>query len=130
MRKFSRQRDIVLEILKKSYKHPTANEVFVLAREIDHKISLGTVYRNLDLLCEDGIIEKISTSIGTDRYDFKKSEHSHAICEKCGKVFDFITHANIDKIKKEVLNQTNLTSNLDEIRIIGICNECKTKIGE
>ena len=124
MRKFSKQRDIVLEILKKSYSHPTANEIFVEAREIDKNISLGTVYRNLDLLCEDGIIEKISTTQGIDRYDFKKSEHSHAICEKCGKVFDFVTTVNINKIKKEVQNQTELSVNLNEIRLTGICKEC------
>ena len=125
MRKFSRQRDIVLEILKKSYAHPTANEVFLEAREIDKNISLGTVYRNLDLLCADGIIEKISTPIGKDRYDLKKSEHSHAICEKCGKVFDFVSYANLTKIKKEVLSQTELSVNIDEIRIMGLCKECK-----
>lgn len=124
MRKFSKQRDIVLEILKKSYSHPTANEIFVEAREVDKNISLGTVYRNLDLLCEDGIIEKISTTQGIDRYDFKKSEHSHAICEKCGKVFDFVTTANINKIKKEVQNQTELSVNLNEIRLTGTCKEC------
>ena len=124
MRKFSRQRDIVLEIIRNSYTHPTANEVFSSAREVDKKISLGTVYRNLDLLCADGTIEKISTPLGIDRFDFKKSEHSHAICEKCGKVVDFITPIKISKIKKEVLEQTNLSVNLDEIRITGICKEC------
>jgi len=126
MRKFSKQREIVFDVLKSSYAHPTANEVFNEARKIDQNISLGTVYRNLDLLCEDKVIEKISTPLGTDRYDYKKSEHSHAICEKCGKVFDFTTNTNFDNIKKEVFTQTNLSVNLEEIRITGICKECKT----
>jgi len=127
MRKYSRQRELVLDILKKSYSHPTANEVFAIAREIDKNISLGTVYRNLDLLCEDKIIEKISTPLGKDRYDFKKSKHSHAICEKCGMVFDFLTHAHIDKIKEEVLVQTDLEISQDGIRITGICKKCKNQ---
>ena len=73
------------------------------------------------------IIEKIPTQLGVDRYDFKKSEHSHAICERCGRVFDFVSQANLTKIKEEIYSQTKLDMKLDEIRIIGICKECNKK---
>lgn len=126
MRKFSRQREIILEILQKSYSHPTAQEVLEEARLIDNNISLGTIYRNLELLCSDKTIEKISTPIGIDRYDLKKSHHSHAICERCGCVFDFDTNLDINKIKKELLKQVDVEMSHDEIRIIGICKNCKT----
>lgn len=125
MRKHSRQREIVLDILKKSYSHPTAEEIFVEAREIDKNISLGTVYRNLEILCEDHVIEKIQTPAGKDRYDFKKTEHNHAICEKCGKIIDFISTFNIKKLQKEIKDQVNFELSQDEIRIIGICKNCK-----
>lgn len=125
MRKYSKQKEIVLDILKKSYSHPTAEEVFLKARELDNKISLGTIYRNLEILTEDKIIEKIPTSTGKDRYDFKKSEHHHAICENCGKVTDFNSNINLEKLQKEIKNQVDFNFNHNEIRIIGICKNCK-----
>ena len=126
MRKGSKQREIVLKILKESYSHPTAEDVFKLAREIDKNISLGTVYRNLDILCKEKIIEKISTNIGVDRYDFKKSSHSHAICDNCGHVIDFETSIDITKLQKELNDSFDIT--LDEIRICGTCKACQKKI--
>ena len=125
MRKYSKQKEIVLDILRKSYSHPTAEEIFTEAREIYDKISLGTIYRNLEILTEDQIIEKIPTSTGKDRYDLKKSRHHHAICEKCGKVNDFDCKIDMKKLQKEVLEQVGFSVNLDEIRIIGICENCK-----
>ena len=125
MRKYSKQREIVLDILRKSYAHPTAEEIFSEAREIDSNISLGTVYRNLEILTEDQIIEKIPTSAGKDRYDLKKSKHHHAICDKCGKVIDFNCNIDMKKLQKEINTQVGFTLNQDEIRIIGICENCK-----
>ena len=125
MRKYSKQREIVLDILKKSYNHPTAEEIFAEARILDNNISLGTVYRNLDILCEDQVIEKIPTPTGKDRYDFKKTEHSHAICEKCGKITVFPHPINIKKLQKDIKDQVNFELSQDEIRIIGICENCK-----
>lgn len=124
MRNYSRQRELVLDILKKSYSHPTAEEVFIEARKVDGNISLGTVYRNLEILCLDGIVEKISTPASKDRYDFKKSKHSHAICEKCGKITDIEVNLDIDKLKKDIKNKYSFNVTQDEIRIIGICKEC------
>lgn len=124
MRNYSRQRELVLDILKKSYSHPTAEEVFIEARKVDGNISLGTVYRNLEILCLDGIVEKISTPASKDRYDFKKSKHSHAICEKCGKITDIEVNLDINKLKKDIENRYSFSVTQDEIRIIGICKEC------
>ncbi len=125
MRKYSRQREIVQDILERSYSHPTAEEVHNEARKIDENISLGTVYRNLELLCEDQIIEKIPTPIGKVRYDFKKSKHNHAICELCGEVTDFDCNVNISKLQKDIEHQINFELRQNEIRIIGICKKCK-----
>ena len=126
MRKGSKQREIVLRILKDSYNHPTAEEVFRQARDIDNNISLGTVYRNLDILCKEHIIEKIATNTGVDRYDFKKSIHSHAVCDECGNVIDFESYVNMGQVQQEL--KDNFTITLDEIRICGICKTCQNKL--
>ncbi len=128
MRKYSRQRELILEILKNSYSHPTADEVFDLARSHDPNISLGTVYRNLELLCADGTIEKIPTGLGKDRYDLKKSPHHHALCERCGEVVDFEFKLDMS-VFKNTPNLEDFEVTKDEIRIIGICKKCKN-LGE
>ena len=124
MRKYSRQRELVLEILQKSYSHPTAEEIFNEARKVDGTISLGTVYRNLELLCKDKVIEKISTPKAKDRYDYKKSKHSHAICEKCGGILDFVDNVDIEKLTQKLSSEAGFQINQDEIRVIGICSKC------
>ena len=124
MRKYSRQRELVLEILQKSYSHPTAEEVFNEARKVDSTISLGTVYRNLELLCEDKVIEKISTPKSKDRYDYKKSKHSHAICERCGGILDFVDGVDLQKLTEKLSSETGFQICQDEIRVIGICSKC------
>ena len=127
MKNYSKQRDLIIDILKKSYSHPTADEIFEDARKIQPHISLGTIYRNLDTLEKNGIIEKISNPAGKDRFDLKKSKHSHAICKCCGKVFDFTPNFDMISLKSEILKQTKLETTNDEIRVIGICENCRNK---
>ena len=79
----------------------------------------------MEILTEDQIIEKIPTSTGKDRYDLKKTKHHHAICEKCGKVTDFDCNIDMKKLQKSVNTQVGFTLNQEEIRIIGICENCK-----
>lgn len=131
MRQGSRQRDIVLQILKGSFSHPTAEEIFRQARTIDNNISLGTIYRNLDILCRENTITKIATNTGVDRYDYKKTEHHHAICQECGNVIDFASNININNLTKDLVKQTQFNVCQNEIRIIGVCKTCQKKtIGE
>ena len=86
---YSRQRKIIIEIMKELKTHPTAEEICDLVQKKDSKISKSTVYRNLNLLKENGTIILIPMSIGPDRYDYIYQQHNHAICIKCGKVVDF-----------------------------------------
>jgi Fur family peroxide stress response transcriptional regulator len=68
--------------------HPTADTVYSFVRAQDPNISLGTVYRNLNLLCEQGLLRKISVPDASDRFDGRCEEHYHFVCTKCAKVFD------------------------------------------
>ena len=89
MEKHSKQRGEIINILKESYSHPTAEEVYLIAKEKNPNISRGTVYRNLNFLVEKGEIIKIDMNTGSDRYDYLRKEHSHIICAECGKVIDY-----------------------------------------
>lgn len=82
------QRKLVLEILQEKKNHPTADEVYEIAREREPKISRGTVYRNLNLLAEQGEIRKLPMPAGADHFDSITEKHYHFQCRVCGKVFD------------------------------------------
>ncbi|GFI51441.1 MAG: transcriptional repressor [Lachnospiraceae bacterium] len=86
--KYSRQRAAIKEYLSNTLEHPTADTVYLHIREAFPNISLGTVYRNLNLLADMGEIIKISTPDGGDRFDGRTDAHYHVVCGSCGKVFD------------------------------------------
>ena len=91
----------------------------------DPAVSRSTVYRNLGLLVENNIINKISMQVGPDRFDYIREPHNHAICTKCGKIFDFEYNFEYEKIKTSVLGQTGIEISTMGIAIEGICNSCK-----
>jgi len=116
----SKQREIVLDIVNHSCDHPTAYQIYESCRKVIPNISLGTVYRNLNHLVNDGLIKKIGIDDDTCRYDNTLERHSHYICKKCGKIIDvfeeyFVSIENI---------QGNIVSDYD-ISFSGICNECQ-----
>jgi Fe2+ or Zn2+ uptake regulation protein len=81
---------MINNILKGRKDHPTADMIYQTAREMEPTISLGTVYRNLKLLADEGIIITLETEEKRVHYDGDTSRHSHFICSKCGK------QANVD----------------------------------
>ncbi len=84
----TRQRDLIMALMKENYDHPTADQIYELARKADPKISRGTVYRNLNLLADKGQILRLTVASGPDHYDSRLDNHYHFICRNCHKVFD------------------------------------------
>ena len=85
----SRQRERILELLKATDSHPTADWIYSKLREKISGLSLGTVYRNLNVLIEQGHIQKLPFCSTFDRFEAKIAPHYHLVCEKCGTVNDF-----------------------------------------
>lgn len=124
--KYSRQRESIKDYLAHTTSHPTADMVYQHIKTIYPKISLGTVYRNLNLLAEIGEIQKLSCGDGYDRFDFNITPHYHLKCIRCHQVVDLfmepINHINIianANFEGEVLGH--------EITFTGICPDCLTK---
>ena len=113
-------------MLKASHEHPNAEEVYLAVKQQLPDISLGTVYRNLNLLEEMGQIIRIQTGIGGDRFDAVTRMHPHLICTECGGVSDL--DCQIDK-ETELLRQALQTSGAQiqdvQIRAWGICGRCR-----
>lgn len=84
----SKQREKILELLKDSKEHPSADTVYEKMKVSFPSISLGTVYRNLGVLHEQGLINRIMHTGSADRYDADMYDHSHFYCEKCGSIYD------------------------------------------
>lgn len=82
------QRKIILEALKANKEHPSADALYDIVREKLPRISLGTVYRNLDLLSRQGIINQLEGLDGQKRFDYRTEPHPHFCCELCGKIED------------------------------------------
>lgn len=97
MLKYSKQRESIKNFLVTRYDHPTAETVYLNIRKEFPNISLGTVYRNLNLLAEIGEIQKLSPGIGPDRFDGDPAPHYHFICRHCGCVMD-LTVSGLDHI--------------------------------
>ena len=86
--KYSRQRESIKANLMSRRDHPTADALYASIREKFPNISLGTVYRNLNLLVETGEILKLTCGNGPDHYDGNVTPHYHFVCRDCGQVYD------------------------------------------
>lgn len=94
--KYSRQREAIKEYLMSTKEHPTADTVYMHIREQNPNISLGTVYRNLNLLTEIGEIQKLTCGDGSDRFDATTEQHYHVMCKCCNGVSDL----DLDPVKE------------------------------
>jgi len=89
--RLTNQRQVLMEELRKVSTHPTADELYDLVRERLPRTGLGTVYRNLELLSECGIITKLETGGKQKRFDGNTSPHYHIRCNTCGRVDDILS---------------------------------------
>ncbi len=120
------QRKVIVEELKKLKTHPTADQFYDVMREKTPKISIASVYRNLEVLSSMGMIAKLEISGDKNRFDADTSLHYHLKCSKCGTFLDFnpkgvkSLERSLDKIKKLNLNVNNFN-----IVFNGLCSKCK-----
>ena len=119
----TRQREVVLQVIRDEAEHLTANEVFDKAKQLLPGISFATVYNSLRFLKEAGHIAEISFGSGASRFDSMTSRHDHAICTKCGKLVDMEIH-----LPEEIVNFAAHFSKFKlesiELTLRGLCPEC------
>lgn len=125
MKNYSKQREEILNFIKESHTHLTAEEIYLSLKAKNSTVSKGTVYRNLNVLVEDNLIIKLPIDNGPDKYDYVHKPHHHAVCKKCGKVYDFDYEIDIKKLKRSILLKTDLEDISDYIIVQGICKNCK-----
>ncbi|MBW2321808.1 MAG: transcriptional repressor [Deltaproteobacteria bacterium] len=84
----TKQRQVILEELRQLKTHPSADEIYKVVRRRLPRISLGTVYRNLEVLAKMGEIQKLELSGSIKRYDWNTNKHYHIRCVRCDRVDD------------------------------------------
>lgn len=122
----TKQREVVLQVIRDSDNHLTANEVFDEAKSLLPTISFATVYNSLRYLKDAGHIAEIQFGNGASRFDRMTSRHDHAICVKCGKLVDMELEIPKELIKiAESFSQFKLES--IELTLRGLCPNCIQK---
>ena len=122
--RMTRQRQLILEQLRSMKTHPTADEIYTLVRAKLPRISLGTVYRNLQLLTGQGVIRSIPSSSGQTRYDGDMGDHFHIRCRTCGKVVDLPYSIDVNINRKDDGEEFKFDIVGYKIELIGDCREC------
>lgn len=119
----TKQRQIVLQVIRDANDHLTANEVFDKSKLLLPTISFATVYNSLRFLKDAGHIAEIGFGNGASRFDAMTSRHDHAICTKCGKLVDMEI-----ELPSEIVNFASESSKFKlesiELTLRGLCPEC------
>ena len=125
--KRSRQREAILEVMQNTKCHPTADWVYAEVRKIIPNISLGTVYRNLSMLAENGTIQKLNIGTSVEHFDGNPEIHYHVCCSDCGRIDDIeakpLEHINqwaAEKFGGEIFEHYTM--------FVGRCSNCKNGI--
>jgi len=124
----TRQRQVVLEELKKVICHPTAAELYEITRARMPKISLGTVYRNLELLAQNGVIQKLEIGGAEARFDGNPEQHYHVRCIRCERVDD-VHDLPEDFVQGEVRSLAGYDIVGFRLEFLGVCPDCQGGCG-
>ena len=123
VRRLTNQRQVILEELAKLRSHPTAEELHQLVRRRLPKTSMATVYRNLEILCSEGLAQKIDMAGAQRRFDGDASNHYHVRCNACGRVED-VDFGPIPDIEQVIEDRSAYKVLSHRLEFIGLCPDC------
>lgn len=124
--RMTKQRKAILRVLKSTKSHPTADWIYEKVRKEIPNISLGTVYRNLNVLAEHGEINVLDYGSNHSRYDGNPDHHYHFRCEKCGGVYDLDIDLSSD-LNNKINTKTEFIAHSHRLEFSGICPNCQQK---
>ena len=127
-------RKAILDLLSKTSKHMSAQEIYDSLLKLYPGIGLSTVYRTLDLLSRMGLVNKLNIGEGKSRYEYRPGEesehHHHLICTKCGRIIDYSDFLDeefhlIRKIEKNLARKNDFVVKDYNIDFYGLCKNCR-----
>lgn len=123
--RMTNQREMILRELKKSKKHLTADELYERVKKYMPRISLATVYRNLEILSDASMIRKLEISGRQKRFDSELAEHDHIYCVLCQRIENLDIGDN--EINLDVVDTKGYTITGRRLEVTGICPKCQKK---
>ena len=123
--KHSKKRDTILQVIRSTDCHPSAEWIYNQVKPVHPDISLGTVYRNLSLFEQNGDIIAVATVDGQKRYDATTQPHTHFICECCGSVIDIETRQSDKALYDKIDSDYGFSVNYHNLTFYGKCKNCK-----
>ncbi len=121
-RRNTQQRKVILEILRSTDIHPTADWIYEKARQVIPNISLGTVYRNLKILKDEGLILELNDG-KQSRFDGRVDQHFHFKCISCNSIYD-IDNKQIVNVEHNDLKKEGYQVQSFDVVFSGICPKC------
>lgn len=122
--RYSHQRERIFRAVMESCEHPTANMVYEQLKTDMPRLSLGTVYRNLNQLADAGRLKKIPLADGSCRFDKTKEAHSHIVCELCGAVAD-VHLPSFQALENTIETETDFSLRSYDVVLRGVCKRCR-----
>jgi Fur family peroxide stress response transcriptional regulator len=119
----TRQRERILELLRGADSHPTANWIHETLRPEFPRLSLGTVYRNLEVLVSEGLVKEVPTPGSAARYDGNPEPHHHFVCDRCGGIDDLQIRIT-ESLEARVRRKYGLRPRRFQIDFYGLCRAC------
>ena len=118
------QRYAILSYLLNSMSHPTVDEIYKSLEKSFPSMSVATVYNNLKVFLETGLVRELAYGDGASRYDAVMSDHYHAICENCGKIVDFEC-TPLFEVERVAAETTGFVVNSHRMEVYGLCGTCE-----
>lgn len=117
------QRYAILSFLLESMTHPTADEIYRALADKFPSMSVATVYNNLKVFIEAGLVRELTYGDASSRFDADMSEHYHAICNNCGKIADF-EFPPLTEIEHAAASHTGFQVHGHRMEVYGVCSDC------
>jgi Fur family peroxide stress response transcriptional regulator len=126
MNRQTKQREAILRLLRGTSSHPTADQIYDEVRKEIPNISKGTVYRNLKVLQEMGVISELNLNSTVSRFEAKQESHYHFRCEQCGRVFD-VDEPPDKELDRKIARRTGFKISYHQLEFRGLCHDCQKK---
>ena len=124
MRRETKQRQAILKVLRNTRCHPTAERIYEEVKKEIPNISMGTVYRNLQVLQENGAVSELNLNGTLSRFEAKQKSHYHFRCERCDRVIDIDMPVDRE-LDKKVAKRMGLKISHHQLEFRGLCRDCQ-----